>query len=74
MGKKPDLNNLKIFFESGKDFELTDSQYEKKTGAVLPKNKYYILKNSALAKEAKKHGYYLELIEKTIIVKKLMEE
>ena len=74
MGKKPDLNNLKNHFESGKDFELTDSQYEKKTGAVLPKNKYYTLKNSALAKKAKKYGYYLELIEKTILIKKLMED
>ena len=71
MSKKPDLKPLVSLFESGKDFELTDAQYEKKTGAPLPKYKYYILNQSALAKEAQKYGYELELIEKTVTFKKI---
>ena len=70
MSKKPNLTSLGNLFESGKDFELTDAQYEKKTGAPLPKHKYYILNQSALAKEAQKYGYELELIEKKVILKK----
>ncbi len=70
MGKKPDLIQLENLFESGKDFELTDAQYEKKTGAPLPKDKNYILKRSALAKKAKEYNYSLEVIEKEVIFKK----
>ena len=69
MSKKPKLENLNNLFESGKDFSLTDAQYEKKTGAMLPKNKKYILNNSALARKAKEYGYSLELIEKEVILK-----
>ena len=70
MSKKPNLTSLVNLFESGEDFELTDNQYEKKTGAPLPKYKYYILNQSALAKEAQKYDYELELIEKKVILKK----
>ena len=70
MSKKPNLKSLVNLFESGEDFELTDAQYEKKTGAPLPKGTYYILNKSASAKEAQKYGYELELIEKKVILKK----
>lgn len=50
MSKKPDWKSLKNLFETGKDFELTDAQYEKKTGRPLPKDKNYIKNKSALAK------------------------
>lgn len=70
MTKKPDLKPLISLFESGKDFELTDAQYEKKTGAPLPKAKNYILNKSALAREAQKYGYKLEVIEKKVLIKK----
>ncbi len=57
-------------FESGRDFELTEAQYEKKTGARLPKNSYYLCKKSALAKRADEKGYEIELVEKRVILKK----
>ena len=70
MSKKPKIANLKMLFEKGKDFTLTDSQYESKTGAPLPKNKSYLKNRSALAIEAQKSGYSIEVIEKTGILKK----
>lgn len=70
MSKNPNLKSLENLFEKGKDFELTDTQYEKKTGAALPKNKYYILHNSALARKASEYGYSLEVIEKKVLIKK----
>ena len=70
MAKKPNFSELKKLFEANKDFELTDAQYEKKTGAPLPKNKYYTITNSALAKLAKIHGYSIEFVEKRVILKR----
>lgn len=70
MSKKPNLKSLESLFLEGKNFELTDTQYEKKTGAALPKDKSYIIKKSALAKEAGKHGYFLDVIEKKVLIKK----
>lgn len=70
MGKHPDLSQLQNLFERGEEFSLTDAQYERKTGAPLPKAKNYILNNSALARKAAEYDYYLEVIQKTVILKK----
>lgn len=70
MAKHPKLENLDVLFDSGKDFELTDEQYEKETGAPLPKKTYYLITGSALAKKAKDKGYQLDLIEKRVILTK----
>lgn len=67
---KPKLSNLDELFEKGEDFELTDSQYEKRTGCRLPKDKSYLLKKSALAKECKKRDFILAVVEKRVILKK----
>ena len=60
------LNFEKIIplFESNQEFSLTESQYEKSVGKPLPKN------DSALAKEAKKRGYYIEIKERTVCLKR----
>ena len=49
---------------------MTDTQYEGKTGAMLPKSTYYIKNKSALATMARKYGFCIEVIEKTVIIKK----
>lgn len=72
MSKNPNLKSLENLFEKGKDFELTDAQYEKKTGAALPKRKSYLLYDSALARKANEYDYYLEAIERTITITKIM--
>lgn len=73
MGKHPKLENLDTLFNSGKDFKLTDTQYERKTGIALPKYKAYLLNQSALARKAEEKGYAMELIEKTVIFTKMHE-
>ena len=73
MAKKPNAKNLNDLFANGENFTLTDAQYEKKTGAPLPKGKYYLINNSALAKKAKENGYTIEVIEKTVILTKNKE-
>ena len=70
MAKKPNLQGLESFFEKGKDFRLTDSEYEKLTGTMLPKNSSYLKNRSALARKAESEGYSIEVIEKTVILKK----
>jgi hypothetical protein len=66
------LNFEKIIplFESNQEFSLTESQYEKSVGKPLPKNHYYLKNDSALAKEAKKRGYYIEIKERTVCLKR----
>lgn len=68
--RKPNFDKLLSLFEAKEDFSLTETQYEKSTGASLPKNFYYLKQNSALAKIAKKHGYEIDIKEKTICLKK----
>lgn len=70
MGKHPDFFELEKLFGEGNDFELTESRYEKLTGAALPKNKYYLSNKSAIAKLARRNGYDVDVIEKTILLKK----
>lgn len=67
---KINFENLTPLFQANKEFSLTESQYEQSVGKSLPKNFYYLKTESALAKEAKKHGYYIEIKEKTVSFKK----
>lgn len=74
MGKRPKLENLELYFEKGKPFSLTDAQYEARTGLELPKDKYYLLNNSALAKNCKEKGWKIRLQEKIVFFEKCQEE
>ena len=67
---KLNFEKLIPLFQANQEFSLTESQYEKNVGKKLPKNFYYLKNDSALAKEAKKYGYYIEIKEKTICLKK----
>lgn len=68
----PKLNFEKIapLFKAGQEFSLTESQYLKSVGQPLPKDYYYLKSKSALAAEAKKYGYQIEIKEKTVCLKK----
>lgn len=70
MASKPKFEKLLSLFEAQSDFSLTESQYEKSTGAALPKDFYYLKSKSALATLAKKYGFSVEIQEKTICLKK----
>ena len=68
------LNFDKIIplFEADQEFSLTESQYKQSVGKPLPKNFYYLKNESALAKEARKYGYKIEIKEKTVCLKKVI--
>ncbi len=70
MVRKPKFDKLLPLFETGEDFSLTERQYEKSTGATLPKYFDYLKKKSALANIAKEYGFTVEIQEKTICLKK----
>lgn len=70
MGKRPNLNALNCFLDSGGDFQITDSIYESKTGKSLPKDRNYIINRSALANWAKENGYIVfDVVEEPIVQK-----
>jgi len=71
MSKHPNLAPLKPLFDQGTEFQLTDAQYEKKTGVMLPKEKSYLKNKSALAKMCKENGYELFVQEKTVYFRKV---
>jgi hypothetical protein len=68
--KKPNLSSIDTLFLTGKDFSITESQYLKETNATLPKDFYYLKKNSAIAKLAKKRGFKIVIKKKTIMFEK----
>ncbi len=67
---KLSFESMAPLFKSDKDFSLTESQYQKSVGKTLPKDYYYLKNKSALSKEAKKYGYYIEIKEKILCFKK----
>lgn len=71
MSRQPNLSELLPLFEAQSDFSLTESQYAEKTGAALPKDSYYLLKKSAVARAAMENGYEVLLNERTILFKKI---
>ena len=73
MSRKPNLHSLDKFFKKGKDFELTDAEYERHTGIRLPKNKSYLLKRSALAKKCELEGFKISVVEKRVKIEKVTQ-
>ena len=69
---KLNFERLVPLFEANEEFSLTESQYQRSVGKTLPKDGYYLKNKSALAKEAKKHGYYVEVKERTVCLKKVV--
>lgn len=59
--KTGNLNALDKYFEAGKDFTMTQEEYEKITFGSLSKNLSYVKNSSALSKRAKSKGYYIEI-------------
>ncbi len=70
MSNKVDFSKFLPLLESNEEFSVTEKQYFKSTGKEMPKDTYYLKKRSAFSKEAKRHGYSIEVNERTIILKK----
>lgn len=62
-----DFSALESIINSSIDFSLTEKQYEKLTGRAMPKDTGYLIRQSALARFAKKsRGLSIQVREKTI--------
>lgn len=70
MSKKPNMDALTELFAQQASFSLTEAQYEARTGARLPKDSYYLIRNSALSKRCKELGFRLRVQEKTVFIDK----
>ncbi|MBQ4052300.1 MAG: hypothetical protein IJD09_01455 [Clostridia bacterium] len=65
-----DFSKIIPLLESNEEFSLTEKQYLKSIGREMPKETNYLIHQSALAKEVKKYGYFIEVKERTVILKK----
>lgn len=63
MSKKPNLDAIEKQLQKGNSFSLTDESYNRKTGAWLPMSKTYIEKDLALAKQSKRYGFKVTVIQ-----------
>lgn len=70
MANSVDFSKIIPLLESNEEFSITEKQYLKNTGREMPKGTYYLKHCSAFSREAKKHGYSIEVNERTIILKK----
>lgn len=68
---KLSFEKLIPLFEANQEFSLTESQYQENIGQSLPKDYYYLKNKSALANTAKKYGYFIEIKERTVCLKKI---
>lgn len=59
--KRGNLDVLNKYFDRGKEFELTQEEYEKETNGILSTDSYYLTHNSALARKSKSKGFYIEI-------------
>lgn len=66
----PNLSAIDALLSAGKNFALTEKQYQKETLATMPKDFYYLKNRSAVAKLAKRHGFKIVIQEKTILFEK----
>lgn len=70
MSNRPKMGEIEAMLSKGVAFSLTEAQYEKKTGARMPKDGSYLLKRSALARKCKEYGFELRLQEKVVFMEK----
>ena len=74
--RNPKLSGLDELFDRGTDFQITDADYKRLTGAELPKSKSYLKNSSAFALWAEKKGFVIAevqtapIIERTVILKR----
>lgn len=62
----PNLKDIEALLAKGEEFCLTDSQYRKKSGTSLPKDRYYLINRSALSRLCAKYGFKIAVQEKQV--------
>lgn len=63
MARQLDLSSFEPLMKLGKDFEVTEEQYEKAIKKPMPQTNY-LKKNSPVATLAKKNGYKIQVEER----------
>lgn len=61
MAKHPDLSQIDDIMQKGDNFSVSGEEYERLTGAPLPKDDSYLQKKSAVAKRAKDAGFQIKV-------------
>lgn len=61
-----DFSKIEEMIKSSIEFSLSEKQYENLTGRKVPKNNYYLIKQSAIAQFADGLGLSIKVHEKTI--------
>ena len=72
MAKKLLFTELDAYFESGKDFEISNAQYKIITNRDIPKDASYLRNKSPLARKAAENGYSVTVKEEPIIIRKVL--
>ena len=61
-----DFSKIEEMIKSSIEFSLSEKQYENLTGRKMPKNNYYLIKQSAIAQFADGLRLSIKVHEKTI--------
>lgn len=61
-----DFSKIEEMIKSSIEFSLSEKQYENLTGRKMPKNNYYLIKQSAIAQFADGLGLSIKVHEKAI--------
>ena len=75
MGKHPRFDDLEHLFDGKTEIALTEGEYVKLTGASLPKNKKYLINESAFSRWLQEREWTIEdveepVLERTVYIKK----
>ncbi len=67
---RANLDGIRNLMSTGEEIVLTEAQYKNSTGADLPKGNYYLKNKSVLSRVATENGYEIEIVERTVILRK----
>lgn len=76
MGKHPKFDELEHFFDGKSEVILTEGEYGRITGASLPKERKYLMNQSAFSKWLQEKGCTIvdisePAVERTVYIKKI---
>lgn len=67
MKKHPKFDELEHLFDGNVEFTLPEKEYEKLTGASLPRNKKYLINQSAFSKWLQERGWSIVNVEEPTV-------
>lgn len=67
MKKHPKFDELEHLFDGNVEFTLPEKEYEKLTGASLPRSKKYLINQSAFSKWLQERGWSIVNVEEPTV-------